>query len=453
MGNVRELLGRLRRNEDALGAVPFSRFDGVLKQIQCADLAELELLALNFAFPLFLGRHPLLKKESTAVENELRGAGYFDHVKAEEVSPFCRRRFSGDASAEFPRGRYSALCLDDTGQDNGTLICELNGYALPGLTGYAAARSGPSEDSIEIVFRGLPGEPNPFWQAFRNPDLFDHVYQGLPADPMPLKKAATNPQLLGIVSEANEQSFKIRCSIERQEIETCLDLRQPEARRWTVGFFKNPPEGLYGDALKALSIAHNFELDRVADWTQLLPVIGSRNIGGNSLTDIFGAYLRSQGCEALIYPSTRNDYSATFVGGKLVEHFGWNLVDYRGAATPERVALEFGDPIEHLAGENVLEEITTGSRKGSIFFTGNLMVGQVVNQMLLEQHIKLKFLKWQENSGNREFFMRGYFWYKKKYGMSDRLIHIVCDRCGSQFTKPQLQVSSQCDSCGYAGDQ
>lgn len=42
-------------------------------------------------------------------------------------------------------------------------------------------------------------------------------------------------------------------------------------------------------------------------------------------------WLRTLGADALIFPSTRVDAFAEFIDGRLVDHGGWNLVDYRNA--------------------------------------------------------------------------------------------------------------------------
>lgn len=64
----------------------------------------------------------------------------------------------------------------------------------------------------------------------------------------------------------------------------------------------------------------------------MLPTLVSQDLGGTLGTDVIGAYLRSVGAEALIYPSARCNVEVEIRDKQLAGFHGWNLVDYRDAA-------------------------------------------------------------------------------------------------------------------------
>ena len=250
----------------------------VLKQLALDRSSELARAAIAFGFPLFLGRHELTASPERAVHKLMRDTS----EDGREVSPFCRRRFSGDSSVPLPRTRYHALCDPQAGDDGGTIVAEMMAYALPTLTGYCATRQGAH--GVEVVFRGLPGEPNPFYRACSDPDGVEHVFRGLPSG-NPLRELTTLP------AADNVLVLPMATSITEQHFERCLDLRMPDARDWLTRLFANPPDGVHGDALRVLANTHRFELRTVSQWSDVLPVLIARTSGGNPLTDMVGAYL------------------------------------------------------------------------------------------------------------------------------------------------------------------
>ena len=125
---------------------PLTRFDGWLKQINPAKLPPVEQAALRLGFPLFLGSFDAMRASRDSLEER-------------EDRDLYRRRYSGDTHEVFPRARYHSVCQDASGEDNVTLLSELNAYCLPQITGFCVARRADSPGDIEIVFRGLPGEP------------------------------------------------------------------------------------------------------------------------------------------------------------------------------------------------------------------------------------------------------------------------------------------------------
>ena len=60
----------------------------------------------------------------------------------------------------------------------------------------------------------------------------------------------------------------------------------------------------------------------------------------------FGGY----GCGGIIYSSARCDNGVVMADGRLVEHWGWNLVDYTGSSIPTRLAPEEIAPLQPRGG-------------------------------------------------------------------------------------------------------
>jgi hypothetical protein len=429
-------------------SLPLKRFVGTGKQVDVAALSPVQRTALLFGFPLFLGRNPAFAHRENPIWKLLRESG----VTADsDASPYCRRRFSGDASADFPRTRYHAVCHDDDGSDERTLVSELNAYTIPQLTGYCVARSTARPATIELVFRGLPQEPNPLAEALSDSDRFNNYFESVPGGQV-LREVLRSGGLEDAVSRETELVIPVTCTLTRLEIAHALDLRQPDARDWLVGLFNHPPKGLIGKSLAALCDAHGIDVRAISTWQDLLPIVGTRNFGGNPLTDMVGTLLRHLGCEALVYPSVRNDYVAIFEKGTLQYSSGWNLVDYRGAPQPGKVGLDFGDAIEPLRGENILEEHREGPRAGSLALRGNSLYTRIANEMAWHERAVLAGSEWRLKYRQRELLVRGYMWYRRRYSLADQSLELTCDRCNVLATQNRAELMWACPNCQYGGD-
>jgi len=446
--DLRDRLARIHLGEGVPPAVPRREHVGApplrptlasLKQLATGELSELDRAAIGFGFPLFLGRPQLMASLEGPVHQMLR-----DTFKdGSEGSPFCRRRFSGDSSAPLPRGRYHAVCDPSTGDDSGTLVAEMMGYAAPNLTGYCAPRQAAL--GVEVVFRGLPQEPNPFYLACQNPEAFEHVFRGLPS-------GHVTRALQALPSADNVLVILMPAATTEQRFERCFDMRQPDAREWLVRLFANPPDGVHGDALRVLAEAHHFDLGKVNQWTDLLPVLIAYTMGGNTLTDLVGAYLRSLGCDAVIFPSARNDFHAMFHDGRLVSASGWNLVDYRGLGPVDRVGVDIGNPIEALKGQLQWEESGEGSSCGSIRLVGNRTTTRMIDQLLFDTFLQMHGSRWRLEHKEAAMFVRTYLWYRRRYSLADRSFLGICDRCERSFTDGRVEVLPECPACGFQGD-
>lgn len=444
----RQVNAEISASIPTLASAPLTRFSGTLKQINSERLTLAQRAAIMFGFPMFLGRPPAFEYPEHPISKELRNAG----VEGSKGSPYARRRFSGDGSQEFPRSRYYSVCSDESGNDNRTLLLELNAYAVPQLTGYCVARSTSTPRTIELVFRGLPGESNPLAQALADPDRFDNYLKDLPNQASTLREALRSSELPRIVNDKTEFVIPIDCSLGHCEIQYCLDLRQSEARQWVIQFFRNPPEGLIGEVFALLAYEHNLNLDEITSWVDLSHIMNARSFGGTAITDMFGNYLRNNGCEALIYPSARSDYMAYFEDGSLKNFFGWNLVDYRGPTASGQVGIDFGNLIEPLKGNNALHEVSDGRNAGSIAFYGNTLFGRVGAETAYRERVIFESSEWRMKNQKSEMFVRGYFWYRKRYTLKDNASVLICDRCEALFSDEDSEILPVCPKCEYPGD-
>jgi hypothetical protein len=417
------------------------------KQIDPSTLDPLQRAALTLGFPMFLGRpfrstnHPIWEKMlETGVKPD------------REVSPFCRRRFSGDGSQDFPRARYHALCTDALGNDSRMLVQELNFYTVPQLTGHCVATTGERADTVNLLFRGLPGEPNPLFLAIQAPDRFDNYLSGLPEKGDVLRAALNAPEIRSQVDARQELIVPVRCRIGEIDMVDCLDLRYPEARAWTLEFLRNPPAGLMGKAYAALAAAHEVDIRKITNWISATPMLVAKSAGGNSLTDHFGNVLRNIGCQGLVFPSARSDYLSQFEKGVLTNFYGWNLVDYRGLQPSGKVGLEFGNMIEELPGTYSVADVSDGPYAGSLQVVGSTLYERLMNEQTFRERAVLVASEWRTNHHESQLYLRGFMWYERKYSILERDFEVRCPACKASFIDDVVEIQPVCPSCGYPGD-
>ena len=68
-----------------------------------------------------------------------------------------------------------------------------------------------------------------------------------------------------------------------------------------------------------------------ASFLEMLPTLMTLERGGNTVTDIIGAWLRRHGVAGLIYPTARKAAGVGWRDDRMVGFAGWDLVDYREA--------------------------------------------------------------------------------------------------------------------------
>lgn len=429
--------------------MPLSRFDGFTRQVKAAELDPLRKTALLFGFPIFLGRPKAFEHAEHPAIRELRNAGH----SGTEGSPFARRRFSGDGSEPLSRARYHSVCIDGQHGDHGTLVAELNAYSAPSITGYVVARDSGDPKTIEVVFRGLPGDPNPLYLAAADSLRFAAFLGQFPNEATELKALLEICRVDGLVSDSNEMVVSIPCQIQRLLIDRCLDLRLPESRVWMLEFFRHPPEGLFGEALQILAQLHEFPRAPIETWKDLLSAVNAATYGGNPLTDIFATFLRNVGADALVYPSARNDYEATMRHGRLYSHFGSNLVDYRGSVVNAKVGIDAGDPIRPRPGEYRVVDVTAGEESGSLVVIGNLLHTLSDVEHGFHEYVVINGSEWRIRNAQRVLRPRGYLWFSRGYSVDQIESGVRCSNCDAAFSEEAALASlCKCPICGHQGD-
>jgi len=416
----------------------------------------LEAIAVGFAFPLFLGRAVVDKEAASVPEwaSRLPPALANDPnvMRKLGLRGLLRRRYSGDIHHPLPRGRYFALSGGDGAERSYALSGELNAYAIPLLTGYCAATTLSGRAAVGVVFRGLPGDPNPLRCFVTEPDHYNRLLNGVPSDPRLLITA----DLEAGVAATNQFIVSIPCDDVDLSIERIFDMRLPATRRWMVDFFRNPPlvhsddDLAHGECLRILAQGYGVDLTGIDGWRALLPIICGPSHGGNAMTDLFAAFLRRMGCEGIIYPSARSDHGVIFEAGRLVHHWGWHLVDYRGSSLPKSLSFEEVKPLPPWQGLYHHAEIEDGELAGSFAVIGGSLHTRMTLQTQFDRHVLERRMEWRERNGTAALKMRGYCWYRHNYSASQD--EVECDACGTRFSYEQVGPRRQCPSCRFGGD-
>jgi hypothetical protein len=292
--------------------IPFTVFDGWLKQLDQDRMTVLLLEALDALFPIFttlgMPRPEHLPNLPQPDPQE----------KMPRVIRFAReRRFAGDHL--LPRGRYHTLCTE-SGNDERTLCNELFSY-----------RDVRESDEIELTDPLYPPDKRTVQPPYDNPAtplMYVSVTPGAGGMNRFLHRA-------GLGQKAQVFLFPVRLAHVR--LEKVVDLRQPASQSWFVQFFSDfvddISEWTRTDQRALRWWPNRPKLDR---FEQILPSLLTQELGGNAFTKAVGSWLRRAGADALIYPSARSDSSLTLTDGIVTGFRGWNLVDYRGAEPPQR---------------------------------------------------------------------------------------------------------------------
>jgi hypothetical protein len=418
-----------------------------LKHVDMTRMTDVQQAMMLAGFPLFSGR-PKSMQRAGRLDDEMRDSPF----GASAPSPFARRRFSGDTSHPLPRARYHAVCLDQSGDDGGTLIEELNAYALPNITGHFAARSTTDHHVIELVNHTTVAGPNWFTQLLASPSALDWYNENLP-DTAPLRLLLSSDEIHDLATQAGDIVVPVDCEVREAVIDRCLDLRRLEARQWAASVFVAPPAGLMGKSIVFLAGAHSVDLGAIRGWEDALAIFMGNGLGGNPLTDMFGNLLRNIGVEALIYPSSRADNAALWDEGVLRTSRGWNLVDYRGLDSDGRVGIDIGDPIPSKDPMIEYREVAAGLQAGSYECIGVRRRNRLANQFLFEQWLASQSSASDktDNHNHTPATVPSYLWYLSPVGAGRPREPIQCARCNSVTTFVN-RFLGQCPSCGYIGE-
>ena len=305
--NISHVLESLQNLE-----VPFSRFEGRLKQLHVA--------ALDDVFDLFF---PRFRTEVALSSFVTRGRGrvFVDDVAlAGDSAAFTgrgrERRFSGDVT--LPRKRY--YCLEDAPTNdpaNNTLLCELFAYADPRVPVMPQLLDTTVDVEPAQRLCRMMG-----WNA-DEPALL-HIIR--PRD---------EPWLLSPVLGISPRGAFLRypLTIVDEVIERTIDLRRPETLRWLFNVFVTMEvlgQGQFIDQKGQQYVSIKSNPPETVE--HFVPMLLAQTLGGGStFIQGIGACLRVLGAEALIYPSSRADSRSVTRSGSVEESFGYVLVDYRGA--------------------------------------------------------------------------------------------------------------------------
>jgi hypothetical protein len=116
-------------------------------------------------------------------------------------------------------------------------------------------------------------------------------------------------------------------------IERTVDLRLPATLQWLFETFVNMEisyKGRFADSTG--KIWHPPKTDPPRNPVEFVRTLISQSLGGGStFIQGIGAWLRSQGVEALIYPSARANSRSVTRNGVVEESYGYVLVDYRNS--------------------------------------------------------------------------------------------------------------------------
>jgi hypothetical protein len=303
-------------------SAPLATLNGFLKQVSRESLDPIAECVLNKAFPRFWPADP--GSAEWRKRTEALRASRVDYIFHDVYPP---RRFAGCWS--LPRSRYFSLCTNEMGDDQNTLVKELNSHLDPlraglllfadmavpeGLEAFRKQVDASAEQGsyIVVVVLGRPGAISPVI------DLLDQ--QGL--IPHESNTQRTEYCLIGA---------RIPYSVRSREIANTLDLRLPKCQEYIVEeFFKKDSEQL-----------SKSERSGISRFVESLPILMHPALGGGPMAEDNGAilqalasFVRSQGANALVYPSARSDVLTEVKFGTLVRWRGWCLLDYTGADDP-----------------------------------------------------------------------------------------------------------------------
>jgi hypothetical protein len=197
------------------------------------------------------------------------------------------------------------VCIDPSGNDNGTLVNELNAYRDRDADFYSLFFDcmGPFAESF-----GLPRSPHIGLLAYPSKRLLSKLPVGAHKDARRgFEKAASSDAPLAIT---------LGCVLANVEIDGVLDLRLAGAQQWLFATYV--PAGPFPtDATDFLGILPELTKQDLGSWSE-----------NNRRTHAIGADLRRRRVSALIFPSARSNVYVTTDQGQITNWGGWNLVRY-----------------------------------------------------------------------------------------------------------------------------
>jgi hypothetical protein len=308
----------VRNSED----MPWTRLTATSRRLVPADLMPVAKQFLDFAFSRF-ATHPRPAGLQDIQNSAASGDPGSDSGEVPWRIAGRPRRYAGDplsAMCQLPsdlaRERYHAI-LASNGSDCGTLLAELAAYSSPEDTGSfdlfdplgCAIRDptgGPVIAAVVVQFK----RDSPVFERFRR-----HCEDRITAEEF--AKCSDSPSSPDI-------TIFLQNRFDELAVERVIDLRLPATRSW---FFDRYKEGVLGYPGWGQKVAGD-------DFDAMLPALLSQKLGGEYVTQVIGADLRSRNASGLVFPSARCNCTAQILEGQLVHWNGWNFVDYRGAPPP-----------------------------------------------------------------------------------------------------------------------
>lgn len=292
-------------------------FAGHVKQLNPAlgDAHFREVFAKCFPeFENQVGAHKQL-----GVDRVITSTGFY------EVEDGRRRRFAG--GSDLPVSRYHSVCADESGDDAGTMCYELMTYWSGRLSGRVFpsifdTSSHPGADGFVESLRGFVAEsPDAGYRASCE-RLFDSGRPFLSVIPM---RAHASVQETQDAQEFLDFPALCELAVRAVTVPDCLDLRLESHREFFCA------ELVETEPINARAQFAGTRHESTVDLISTLSAMIFPELGGDSFHAALGQVLRERGYQGLVFPSARNDSRVVNAGGELVEHSGWNFVDYRGA--------------------------------------------------------------------------------------------------------------------------
>lgn len=133
------------------------------------------------------------------------------------------------------------------------------------------------------------------------------------------------------------------------EIPKVIDLRLPEVQDWFLDTFYDL-ETRYGRSpSRSVRV---YAVRQLTSFRDLIPTLLQPERGGSTFHQAIGAWLRTSGVHAFIYPSARRNVRVSANGRDVMSFDGWNLVLYAGSG-PADFGQAFGQQATWLREEHI----------------------------------------------------------------------------------------------------
>ncbi|WP_159928813.1 MULTISPECIES: hypothetical protein [Nocardia] len=159
---------------------------------------------------------------------------------------------------------------------------------------------------------------------------------------------------VGETQEAQEfVDFPALCELTMREftVPDCLDLRLEAHREFFCA------ELVEAEPINARVQFAGTRHESTVDFISVLSAMIFPELGGESFHAAVGQELRKRGYQGLVFPSARNDSRVVIVDGTLMQHSGWNFLDYRGAPRIGKRRRRRGWPIGRVLNRQSLGDL------------------------------------------------------------------------------------------------